>query len=138
MIGSGDFPRRVVQSIRESISAKKRLLGSAETVAKIARASEVLIESLQAGYKVPPFGNGGSAVDAQHIAAEFVFDRSALPALALSVNTSSVTAIGNGYGLDLSSPDRLKRWEYEGMLRYAFPRAEILRTFCGLCRLPRE
>jgi D-sedoheptulose 7-phosphate isomerase len=50
------------------------------------------------------FGNGGSAADAQHIAAEFVgrfaFDRPALPALALSVNTSCVTAIGNDYGFD--------------------------------------
>ena len=51
------------------------------------------------------FGNGGSAADAQHIAAEFVgrfaFDRPALPALALSVNSSCVTAIGNDYGFDL-------------------------------------
>jgi D-sedoheptulose 7-phosphate isomerase len=51
------------------------------------------------------FGNGGSAADAQHIAAEFVgrfaFDRPALPALALSVNTSCVTAIGNDFGFDL-------------------------------------
>ena len=51
------------------------------------------------------FGNGGSAADSQHIAAEFVgrfaFDRPPLPALALSVNTSCVTAIGNDYGFDL-------------------------------------
>ena len=50
------------------------------------------------------FGNGGSAADAQHIAAEFVgrfaFDRPPLAALALSVNTSCVTAIGNDYGFD--------------------------------------
>jgi D-sedoheptulose 7-phosphate isomerase len=50
------------------------------------------------------FGNGGSAADAQHIAAEFVgrfnFDRPALPALALSVNSSCVTAIGNDFGFD--------------------------------------
>jgi len=56
------------------------------------------------GNKVLLFGNGGSAADAQHIAAEFVgrfaFDRPALPALALSVNSSSVTAIGNDYGFD--------------------------------------
>ena len=105
MIERDDFPRRVVQSIQESISAKERLLGSAATVATIARVSEVLIESLRAGHKVLLFGNGGSAADAQHIAAEFVgrfaFDRPALPALALSVNTSCVTAIGNDYGFDL-------------------------------------
>lgn len=104
MIEKHDFPRRVIQSIQESISAKERLLGNAETVAAIARASEMLIESFRAGHKALLFGNGGSAADAQHIAAEFVgrfaFDRPALPALALSVNTSCVTAIGNDYGFD--------------------------------------
>jgi D-sedoheptulose 7-phosphate isomerase len=63
-----------------------------------------LIDAFQKGNKVLLFGNGGSAADAQHIAAEFVgrfaFDRPALPALALSVNTSCVTAIGNDYGFD--------------------------------------
>ena len=60
---------------------------------------------LKRGNKLLIFGNGGSAADAQHIAAEFVgrfaFDRPALPALALSVNGSCVTAIGNDYGFDL-------------------------------------
>jgi D-sedoheptulose 7-phosphate isomerase len=105
MIEKDVFPRRVVKLIQESISAKERLLGSAETLATIARVSEVLIESFQTGHKVLLFGNGGSAADAQHIAAEFVgrfaFDRPPLPALALSVNTSCVTAIGNDYGFDL-------------------------------------
>jgi len=99
-----DLSQRVIESIKESISAKERLLASADTVAAIARVSEVLIESLRAGHKLLLFGNGGSAADAQHIAAEFVgrfaFDRPALPALALSVNTSAVTAIGNDYGFD--------------------------------------
>ena len=99
-----DLSQRVIESIKESISAKERLLNSAETVATIARVSEVLIESLRAGHKLLLFGNGGSAADAQHIAAEFVgrfaFDRPALPALALSVNTSALTAIGNDYGFD--------------------------------------
>jgi D-sedoheptulose 7-phosphate isomerase len=99
-----DLLQRVIESIKESISAKERLLASAETVATIASVSEVLIESLRAGHKLLLFGNGGSAADAQHIAAEFVgrfaFDRPPLPALALSVNTSAVTAIGNDYGFD--------------------------------------
>jgi D-sedoheptulose 7-phosphate isomerase len=99
-----DFSQRVIDSIKDSISAKERLLASAETIATIARVSEVLIESLRAGHKLLLFGNGGSAADSQHIAAEFVgrfaFDRPALPALALSVNTSALTAIGNDYGFD--------------------------------------
>lgn len=84
---------------------KERLLGSAEVVSTVARAGKVLVESLRQGNKALLFGNGGSAADAQHIAAEFVgrfgFDRPALPALALSVNTSCVTAIGNDYGYEV-------------------------------------
>jgi len=102
---TGGFRQRVTRSIQESITVKERLLASAETVAIIGRVSGVLIEVLQKGNKVLLFGNGGSAADAQHIAAEFVgrfaFDRPALSALALSVNTSCVTAIGNDYGFDL-------------------------------------
>jgi D-sedoheptulose 7-phosphate isomerase len=100
-----DFEGRVNRSIQASIAVKQRLLGSAEVVATVAMVSEVLVAALDQGNKVLLFGNGGSAGDAQHIAAEFVgrfaFDRPALPALALSVNTSCVTAIGNDYGFDL-------------------------------------
>ena len=105
MIETSDFQQRIARSIQASIVTKERLLGSPEVVATIARVSEILIEALQLGNKLLLFGNGGSAADGQHIAAEFVgrfaFDRPALPALALSVNTSCVTAIGNDYGYDL-------------------------------------
>src|SRR5262249_46633642 len=71
----------------------------------IAKVSELLVKTFTQGNKLMLFGNGGSAADSQHIAAEFVgrfaFDRPALPALAFSVNTSCVTAIGNDYGFDL-------------------------------------
>jgi phosphoheptose isomerase len=60
-----EFQRRAVQSIQESIGATERLLGPADTLAKIARVSEVLIASLLAGHKLLLFGNGGSAADAQ-------------------------------------------------------------------------
>jgi D-sedoheptulose 7-phosphate isomerase len=105
MRDTGDFEQRVKRSIQASIAVKDLLLGNAEVVSNIARVSTLLVESLDKGNKVILFGNGGSAADAQHIAAEFVgrfaFDRPALPALALSVNTSCVTAIGNDYGFDL-------------------------------------
>src|ERR1017187_3233774 len=101
----GDFEERVTKSIEASIVAKQRLLASREGIATIAKVSEILVEALDQGSKLLLFGNGGSAADAQHIAAEFVgrfaFDRPPLPALALSVNTSCVTAIGNDYGFDL-------------------------------------
>ncbi len=105
MRDSGDFEQRVKRSIQASVAVKELLLGNAEVVSHIAKVSSLLVESFDKGNKAILFGNGGSAGDAQHIAAEFVgrfaFDRPALPALALSVNTSCVTAIGNDYGFDL-------------------------------------
>ncbi|MBU1702028.1 MAG: D-sedoheptulose 7-phosphate isomerase [Candidatus Eisenbacteria bacterium] len=68
----------------------------------IKRMSEIVADGLRKGNKVLFFGNGGSAADAQHLACElagrFYLDRPSLPALALSVNTSSLTAIGNDFG----------------------------------------
>jgi len=71
---------------------------------KIADASEKIVNSLKKGSKLLFFGNGGSAGDAQHIAAEFtgrfVKERKALPAIALTTDTSALTAISNDYGYD--------------------------------------
>src|SRR5579864_2290897 len=89
------------QRIEASIAVKQRLLGHTEICAEVA---ERIIRAFRRGNKVLLFGNGGSAADAQHIAAEFVgrfyLDRPALPAQALTVNTSSLTAIGNDYAYD--------------------------------------
>jgi len=67
-------------------------------------ACELIYNSLQNGKKIILCGNGGSAADAQHIAAEFtgrfVKERKALPAIALTTDTSALTAIGNDYGFD--------------------------------------
>jgi D-sedoheptulose 7-phosphate isomerase len=101
---TNDFEPRVSELIEESIATKQSLLRSTDVVLTVAKASEVLVNALRQGNKALLFGNGGSAADAQHIAAElvgrFAFDRPALPALALSVNSSCVTAIGNDYGFD--------------------------------------
>ncbi len=99
-----DYGHRVRELVAASISTKQSMLDSSDLVAMIAKASEIVVASLRQGNKVLLFGNGGSAADAQHIAAElvgrFAFDRPALPALALTVNSSCVTAIGNDYGFD--------------------------------------
>ena len=104
MATSENLQEQARNSIKASIAAKERILGSPELMSTIVAAAEAVIEAFEKGNKVLLFGNGGSAADAQHIAAEFVgrfaFDRPALPALALSVNTSCVTAIGNDYGFD--------------------------------------
>jgi D-sedoheptulose 7-phosphate isomerase len=101
---TSDFERRVRKLIEASIATKQSLLSTPDVVMTVAKVSEILVKALKQGNKALLFGNGGSAADAQHIAADlvgrFAFDRPALPALALSVNTSSVTAIGNDYGFD--------------------------------------
>ncbi len=104
MIQADDFHYRVGQSIEASIATKQSLLRNSDALLTIASVSEILVGVVQQGNKILLFGNGGSAADAQHIAAElvgrFAFERPALPALALSVNSSCVTAIGNDYGFD--------------------------------------
>jgi D-sedoheptulose 7-phosphate isomerase len=101
---TNDFEQRVTELIEASIATKQSLLSSPDVVVAVAKVSEILVNALKQGNKLLLFGNGGSAADAQHIAAElvgrFAFDRPALPALALSVNSSCVTAIGNDYGFD--------------------------------------
>jgi D-sedoheptulose 7-phosphate isomerase len=75
-----------------------------EHAADLERAVDVVAEALGGGYKLLLFGNGGSAADAQHIASEFVGrmtrERRALPAIALTTDTSALTAISNDYGYD--------------------------------------
>jgi D-sedoheptulose 7-phosphate isomerase len=91
----------IQQRIRTSIAVKQELLKQSTLLAQVA---EKLIEAYEAGKKILLFGNGGSAADAQHIAAELVgkyyMDRRPLPAEALTVNTSSLTAIGNDYAFE--------------------------------------
>lgn len=94
---------KVVRNIESSIEVGRALIegGSAEVIAKIA---EKMIECLKSGHKILFFGNGGSASDSQHLAAEFVGryekERRALPAIALTTDTSILTAVGNDYGFD--------------------------------------
>ena len=68
----GSFEQRVSTSIRASIAVKELLLRNAEVVSLIAKVSELLVDTVDKGNKILLFCNGGSAADAQHIAAEFV------------------------------------------------------------------
>lgn len=94
----------IQDSIQESIAVKQTILGDAAFLQKIELAAQMLSETFQNGGKVLFCGNGGSAADAQHIAAElsgrFYLNRPALFAEALHVNTSFVTAVANDYGYD--------------------------------------
>lgn len=94
----------VEEIIRESINTKEKFLEDKTNLDKINQIADVCIATFKKGGKVLLCGNGGSASDAQHIAAElsgrFQFDRPPLYAEALHVNTSFVTAVGNDYGFD--------------------------------------
>ena len=93
---------RVRASLEESARLKLEMLELAGE--RIAAAAELLVGSFRAGGKLLAFGNGGSAADAQHLTSELAgrFDRErpGLPALALTANTSDLTAIGNDYGFE--------------------------------------
>jgi D-sedoheptulose 7-phosphate isomerase len=92
----------IEQLISESIRTKEAVLKTA--VPDIAKAAAALIDSLKKGKKVLIFGNGGSAADSQHIAAELVGrfkkERKPLAAVALTTNTSTISALANDYGYD--------------------------------------
>lgn len=95
---------RFKQSITNSITVKQELLANEALIQKISQATDVIVKAIKQGNRVIFAGNGGSAADAQHLAAEFVsrfeFDRPGMPALSLSTDTSMITAIGNDYGYE--------------------------------------
>lgn len=93
---------RIGQEIQESIAVKAEL--GRRSAEQIAAAATIILTQLLAGGKLITFGNGGSAADAQHIAAEFVgryrAERKALAAVALTTDSSTLTSIGNDFGFE--------------------------------------
>lgn len=94
---------RIKDILLESIQVKEELLRT--SVGQILDISNLVIECLKKNGKVILFGNGGSASDSQHIAAEFVGrfkrDRTAMASVALTTNTSVITSLANDYGYDI-------------------------------------
>lgn len=92
------------EQIQQSLAVKQQLSQDPEFLELLHRVCELALSVYKAGGKLLIAGNGGSAADAQHIAGElvsrFYFDRPALPALALTTDTSILTAIGNDYGYE--------------------------------------
>lgn len=94
---------KIKDILLESIRIKEELLRS--NIGQVIEITEIIIDSLKKGGKIILFGNGGSASDSQHIAAELVGrfkkDRRALPAIALTTNTSVLTSLANDYGYEV-------------------------------------
>ncbi len=97
-----DVSQLIDQFVAESLSVKSRFF--ADNKEQVVRVAEAMTRGLRTGHKVLFFGNGGSAADAQHLAAElvgrFAGDRAPLPGLALTTDTSVLTALGNDYGYE--------------------------------------
>lgn len=101
-MASADIRSNIQATLRESSRVMSAL---ADQTADIEKAAEILIMAYRQGKKMVLFGNGGSAADAQHLATELVngftiHDRPSLPALALTTDTSALTAIGNDFDFE--------------------------------------
>jgi D-sedoheptulose 7-phosphate isomerase len=96
---------RIKNIISDSIAVKEKVLKSETILSTLENIVDKLVETLKNGNRIYFCGNGGSAADAQHLAAEFsgrfYTDRDALPAEALHCNTSYLTAVANDYGFDV-------------------------------------
>lgn len=97
--------KKVIQIIEASIATKQQVLEDEFLLQSICDVVNVIVDAFRTGKRIYFCGNGGSAADAQHLAAEFsgrfYSDRKALPAEALHCNTSYLTAVANDYGYDL-------------------------------------
>jgi len=113
-----DLRTLVRNRLQHGIAVKEALLRDDNFQDLVVRVALQIVKSLRSGGKVIFLGNGGSAADAQHLAAEFtgrfLGERPALAAVALSVNTSSLTAIGNDYGFDFVFARQLEALGKEG------------------------
>ena len=96
----------MVDDIRRQLTSHVEVIHivSNKLAPRVGECAQMLIDTLQAGHKILIMGNGGSAADAQHFAAEmvgrFLLERRALAAIALTTDTSILTAVGNDYGFD--------------------------------------
>lgn len=96
----------IKELFNESIKLKQQVLADSNSVKKIIQMAELISNAIENGKKLMLCGNGGSAADAQHLAAELVVrlrsnvNRKALPAISLAMDTSSITACGNDFSFD--------------------------------------
>ncbi|MBQ0820535.1 D-sedoheptulose 7-phosphate isomerase [Microvirga sp. HBU67558] len=108
----------MVHYIERSKDVYSRILDDGELIEKVAVAAEVVVTAIRSQKKVLFAGNGGSAADAQHFAAELVsrfnYDRPGMAGIALTTDTSILTAIGNDYGFDRAFARQLEALGHAG------------------------
>lgn len=113
------MPSKIIaNSAKESIKAKEKFFSTKKNTNAIEDTADLIVETFNDGGKLLIIGNGGSAGDAQHLAAEFVnrfeIERPPLPAIALTTDTSAITSIGNDYNFDQIFSKQVKAIGVEG------------------------
>lgn len=128
------------QNVERSIDTHARFMEGC--LPALAAAADALIEAYLAGHKAIFFGNGGSAADAQHLAAEFLGrylrERAPLPALALNTNSSAVTAIANDYGYEETFSRQLRALSCSGDVAVGISTSGNSRNVVGALVCARE
>lgn len=106
------------KQIEDSIRVKRSLMENDEIIKSIEEVAEICVNAIKKGKKILLAGNGGSAADAQHFAGELVcrfgFDRPALPAIALTTDTSILTSVSNDYSYEISFSRQVEAIGSEG------------------------
>ena len=109
---------KIEKIVQESVNVKTKLLSDKPMLLRIEEIAHIIVKALKQGNRVYFCGNGGSAADAQHLAAElsgrFYTDRDALPAEALHCNTSYLTAVANDYSYDVIYARLVKGIAHQG------------------------
>lgn len=133
---------QITKAIQNSISVKQQILQNTELIDRIALIVSQMVKTLKNGGKIHFCGNGGSAADAQHLAAElsgrFYFDREPLNAEALHCNTSYLTAVANDYGYDEVYARLLKGTARNGDLLVALSTSGNSANIVKTCKVARE
>ena len=133
---------QITKAIQNSISVKQQILQDTELIDRIALIVSQMVKTLKNGGKIHFCGNGGSAADAQHLAAElsgrFYFDREPLNAEALHCNTSYLTAVANDYGYDEVYARLLKGTARNGDLLVALSTSGNSENILKTCNVARE
>lgn len=134
--------KQIQKAIQNSISVKQQILQDAELLDRVALTVSQMVKTLKNGGKIHFCGNGGSAADAQHLAAElsgrFYFDREPLNAEALHCNTSYLTAVANDYGYDEVYARLLKGTAHNGDLLVALSTSGNSANILKTCKLASE
>ena len=133
---------QIQKAIQNSISVKQQILQDAELLNRVALTVSQMVKTLKNGGKIHFCVNGGSAADAQHLAAElsgrFYFDREPLNAEALHCNTSYLTAVANDYGYDEVYARLLKGTAHNGDLLVALSTSGNSANILKTCKLASE